>query len=1149
MSTIHDRNKKKSEETTYHDGLDVSHDTELRPFEESVANPQIDDSKDAIVPQKEQEIAEHNNSEINFYRERAENALSLVNDVVLKNYLVRLSEMDLVEMPDLTVEDVILFRINKMVYEKDEYATDKFISAISAMTFTNSSIFLIVDGHLDHTDFYIGIRCEDENRTANSVADTFESAIKGQFPGIQMENLSCIEIGATASRQDAIFARLKEAKNISSCVGLPSVKDKNQERTNSGFVQGIEKLALAMRGREYTAIILAQNSTPEEIQNIRFGYENLYTQLSTQATQQLAYSANESLANALSRTKGYSDSETHGTSHTKSQSDSHSEGKTHSKGTSKGTSKNNFWGKAGKAATPLLEAGAILTATGVGAPAGAIMMVAGGIAGIGSMIGASTKNTSENENNGTNISDAHTDTTSNTENESSSHQENFSETNGRTATIGSSKNFTLTVHNKHIEELLKRIDKQLQRIDQAESTGLWQTGAYFLSYENDRASAEIAATIFRSIMQGENSGIEASAINTWYIDSDANNNKSLLPAAISSFTHPVFSYKDNAVGADIQVTGTSLVNSAELAMMIGLPRKSVPGLPVVEHAALAKEVVSYTENEQTGIKLGCIFDYGIEYPQNKVALKRKSLTQHVFVTGSTGCGKSETVYKLIDEARSVGAKFLVVEPAKGEYKNVFGNVAVYGTNPKITKLLRINPFRFPSGDNGIHVLEHIDRLVEIFNVCWPMYAAMPAVLKKAVLSSYEKCGWNLAESTNRIGLDIYPTFEDLLWELTRVINESSYSAEVKSNYTGSLVTRVESLTNGINGEIFTSNDLSDADLFDKNVIVDLSRVGSTETKSLIMGLLVMKLTEYRMSSQAEPNNNLCHITVLEEAHNILKRTSTEQSMEGSNVAGKSVEMLTNAIAEMRTYGEGFVIVDQSPTSVAPAAIKNTNTKIIMRLPDSDDRLLSGKSAGMKLEQIDEIAKLPTGVAVVYQNDWVSPVLCKIDKYSKERIEYSVSRELKRFDNSKAINAEILKVLLYGRVSPRVEPDLDFLKANINQCRIPSSLKTMIYEAMKGIETNDFSMWNRETFPVLSEVVTNFLGGIGQLNVIAKEVTDFNELNGKLEELICSRVYLPQNDMFLLAVEQCLMRQFSMSNETSQRIYDAWYNYVKKEIVL
>ena len=60
------------------------------------------------------------------------------------------------------------------------------------------------------------------------------------------------------------------------------------------------------------------------------------------------------------------------------------------------------------------------------------------------------------------------------------------------------------------------------------------------------------------------------------------------------------------------------------------------------------------------------------------------------------------------------------------------------------------------------------------------------------------------------------------------------------------------------------------------------------------------------------NNPLKHVTVLEEAHNLLKRTSTEQSSESANLLGKSVEMLTNAIAEMRTYGKASSLPTNLP---------------------------------------------------------------------------------------------------------------------------------------------------------------------------------------------------------------------------------------------
>src|SRR5699024_3099557 len=115
--------------------------------------------------------------------------------------------------------------------------------------------------------------------------------------------------------------------------------------------------------------------------------------------------------------------------------------------------------------------------------------------------------------------------------------------------------------------------------------------------------------------------------------------------------------------------------------------------------------------------------------------------------------------------------------------------------------------------------------------------------------------------------------------------------------------------------------------------------------------------------------------VLEEAHNLLKNTSGGES----ELIGKSVEMITNTIAEIRTYGEGFIIVDQSPSSVDIAAIKNTNTKIVLRTPEANDREAVGRSMGLSTAQVNEIAKLPSGVAAVYQNDWVNPVLTMIDK--------------------------------------------------------------------------------------------------------------------------------------------------------------------------
>lgn len=1124
MSTIYDNMGNGSEDKS---ALDEVFGRSANKYEEPVVK------KNAGPEMPVQEVIETSPSDLREYRQQIDTAkktLNLVDDVVLKSYLKRLDSMDIASMPEAEGVDscIVLFKINRMVYEEDEFATDKFISAISSMSFADCSVFLVIDGYRDKTDFYLGVKNNDPKRTTASVADTFKSSLVGQFPGIDIEDCSIVEKGKKSSLQEQVLRRISNASSLSSYVGIPAFKDEDGKYDNKNYVQGTEKLAQAMQGKRYTAIILASNLTTDVVTEIRNGYETIYSQLSPMSTQQLAYSTNESLANAINRSKGV----------TQGKTKTQTIGESHTNGTSNSHSKSDSETKKSKIAVGSSVLGGFLAAVGTGlritdagAAIGLPLMAAGGAM---SAFGAAGKSKTSG------TTDTYGTSQSDTENRSmsdaKSHSETFTDSLGKTATIGSSKNYTLTIHNKHIEELMKRIDQELERISMSESTGLWSVASYFFSYDNDFASAESASTIFKSIMQGEESGVETSAINSWI---DNSQKMKMLTNSVCHLSHPVFRNNLTVNGENIKVENSSLLSSKELAMLLSLPHKSVPGFPVVEHVSLAKEVIRNNESlMKREVSLGCIFDLGKAYTENRVKLDVKSLTQHVFVTGSTGCGKSETIYKLINETKQVGTKFLVIEPAKGEYKNVFGDVNVFGTNPLIMPLLRINPFSFPA---GVHVLEHIDRLTEIFNVCWPMYSAMPAVLKKAMLDAYESCGWDLRLSVNRLsrGEDVYPSFLDLFLSLEKVITESAYSEEVKSNYSGALLTRVESLTNGLNGEIFSVNELSNMVLFDENCIIDLSRVGSQETKSLIMGILIMRLSEYRMTGANTPNSALKHLTVLEEAHNILKRVSTEQSQEGSNMAGKSVEMITNAIAEMRTYGEGFVIVDQSPTSVDKAAIKNTNTKIVMRLPDEDDRKVSGKAAGMNDKQIDEIAKLPTGVAVVYQNDWVSPVLCKIDRMENSRVIFNEQKDSILELNSENDINYIIEFLLAGQTENTQKAfDIIQIEKSVRAFNMPSKVRMALLDTIEEYKKNNYiSLWNSVSIYDLSSLLTDLLGIRKEFEKCVRQYCQSKELNKKLTDLVKTRV--PLDYVSCRYCLKCLFADFSLHSSANKKMAEEW----------
>lgn len=1087
-------------------------------------------------------------------------AINLVDTVVFKRYLASIrslkpiSPLSRIEEEE-TKASIVLYKVNKMVYEKDEFATDKFISVISAMTYAQATIFLIIDGHRDGTDFYIGVRNEDEQKTAGSVAETLRNAMLGQFPGADISKASTEML----NMKKKIFARMNDnVASISSCVGVPSYRNNNGTHDNASYIQGIEKFVNAMQGKDYTAVILASNIASNEIAEIRHEYESLFSSLSAIENKQLAYSTNESLANAFSRTIGTSHAHNTSTSNATSDGASFTQtlGRTSSDSQteSTGESKMNAVGKVGKT---LAVVGGVLgsaAALAIAGPAAAPVVM-----GVGAAIGAApgtlmstiggktlNKNKSVTKTETTSKTDSegitHTETITTTEGDTDT--ESFSETDGTTTTIGSTKTFTINLKDKHVLEIQKKIESQLERIGLCEGTGLWSAGSFFLSYGDDRATAETGATIFRSLLLGENSGVESSAINTWYKNENSSEQFKNVHDSIRSFTLPVFQQPTPFLEKGVYVQASSMLNSNEVAMMFGLPRKSVPGLPVTDHAALAKEVIQferYGNRTDRRIELGCIFDMGTTHPSNKVSLDLKSLAQHTFVTGSTGSGKSNTVYYLLSQILKQPDRpnFLIIEPAKGEYKNIFGDFNVYGTNPNKTPLLRINPFRFPE---GVHVLEHIDRLVEIFNVCWPMYAAMPAVLKEAVLNAYEKCGWDLYSSTNIYSDQLFPTFADLLDELVNVIETSAYSSEVKGNYQGSLVTRVKSLTNGLNKAIFCGKDLGDKSLFDEDVIIDLSRVGSQETKALIMGVLIMRLNEYRANSGIESNSDIRHITILEEAHNILKRCSTSQDPESSNVAGKSVEMLSNSIAEVRTYGEGFIIVDQSPGAVDISAIRNTNTKIVMRLPEESDRHVAGKASAMKDEQISEIAKLPTGVAVVYQNDWEEPVLCKINEYTQTPIKYEPRRKEK--GNGKDLKSDVLCLLLSGMIVDNPF-DMNSLIATVRDYLPLSDFSTYdkihIYRLMSSIEkSHKPTLWYKSEFSNLAALVARIVAKQEEVNHLANGVSDFNALDERIKELVEERVGALDERLYA-AIESCLMKTYSTSCDAANYIYKAWCN--------
>ena len=1032
------------------------------------------------------------------------------------------------------------FNITKWVVDKKENSLEKLVNVYEVLSNEDCNIALVFNRTETNTEVFLAVvntKNDSDNVNVENYRKRLLEAIKGNFPGSTVQNEKGIgRIPCLAN---------SKPYSVATVSNLPTAKsEKFISQTIEKLIDGIIP---SQPSENYTLILLA--SPIQDIENRKLRLSELFSALAPYEKWQTNYTFTASDATTSMATFGVNVGASAGIQHGKNQSVNQSAGDTQTSGQSQTDSSGQTDGTN--------------TSHTDGTNKGSSHTTGGSLEGTPFGVGA-TVDYHYSKNHGTSTADSIGQSTTKTVsralaktasralsqtvgqtlgsssgvNLGSNIGANFARASNVTATIGKNEGITQSFTNHNISHALKVLEEQMKRFEKGTAMGMWEFAAYVLS--EDQNIANNVAHTYLALTQGEESFMSQSSVNLWRGDlGESSGDAEEIVAYLRELRHPLFGLNPNLLLADSTfnvypsiVTPTVPLTGQELAFSLNFPRKSIPGLPILECAEFGRNIAKFDEESVTDkmLHLGDIFHmyHKEDVPVN---LRQNSLASHVFVTGSTGSGKSNTIYQLLNEGRKNGLKFLVVEPAKGEYKHVFGNhddVSVYGTNPQLTPLLRLNPFSFPK---EIHILEHLDRLVEIFNVCWPMYAAMPAVLKKAVEQSYQDCGWNLLESTNPYGR-LYPNFNDIADNIKTIIDSSEYDDENKGAYKGALLTRIESLTNGINGLIFSNDELTNEHLFDSNVIVDLSRVGSTETKSLLMGILVLKLQEYRMAN-GDMNAELKHTTVLEEAHNLLKRTSTEQMAESANLLGKSVEMLANAIAEMRTYGEGFIIADQAPGLMDLSVIRNTNTKIIMRLPDFSDRELVGKSANLNDDQIVELAKLPKGVAAVYQNEWIQPVLCKVDKVEYDKADYQYDGN-SYFDTlSPSINLK-LTALLTGNNSfdeiTKEELKFDILNSTLR--------RKYVRQILDYCDETVYEVKMTQIAPIIAQLYPETMKAIRNIGMNSQ---DYKALTNAVIRELHKEVDGPLTNQLQINIVQALMTQYYFNELNDSSELEKWQN--------
>ena len=82
-----------------------------------------------------------------------------------------------------------------------------------------------------------------------------------------------------------------------------------------------------------------------------------------------------------------------------------------------------------------------------------------------------------------------------------------------------------------------------------------------------------------------------------------------------------------------------------------------------------------------------------------------------------------------------------------------------------------------------------------------------------------------------------------------------------------------------------------------------------------MGTVLIRLAEHlRMAHRAKAAGPVAlrHLTVIEEAHRLLRRPEAAGDGPAGGAAAHAVEMFAGLLAEIRAYGEGLIIAEQIP---------------------------------------------------------------------------------------------------------------------------------------------------------------------------------------------------------------------------------------------
>lgn len=870
-----------------------------------------------------------------------ENGKDYLND---KNVMYLSNILEFKKINPIENKDFYLLKVTDICYDEKAPKKEALENVLSSLKMEGLNFLFLIIGRKEKVDFYYGISRELNHKKSADFAikdigdNILKPSIQGNFRGSKTVSLN-------ADEREAILETINNMSEAGIIEGVPGA-NKDDEK-----YQGIDRLINVMYGDSYCFMIVAKPLNIDAILEIQKILYKFYDMKSSSSKKSIQTGKGTNTGTSESQTDGKSTTE--GSSGSTTTTNGTSDSYTNTKGESKGESQSTTKGT---------SSGGSSSSTSNSGTTG------------------NNKGTSRSDafTNGTNYSKAETIGTNN------STTINNSTTTSNSSGVSVSETTTVEYSNKNLQDFIKFMDDIVfPRLDYGKGKGIFLTS--MCVFAEEKTSLQKIKNTVTALYSGET----GNKIPLLSFDISEN-----AKSAFRSFQLPVGKCKadetdefyfthiamHHIVNRNKNTYLGNWITTNELGMIAGLPQKEVVGLSLNEEVEFGLNYHK-PELENNRIELGCLIQNGNELKESPVYLDKADLDKHIFVSGVTGSGKTTTCQKILKKS---DMPFLVIEPAKTEYRVMYRSdkdIKIFTLGDNQTAPIKMNPLIFYPRES---ITSRVDMICACIESAFDMEAAIPQIIEQALYKSYEEKGWNIYTNQNMLYSEtecfngtckVFPTISDLIRNCEVVVNEQGFDERLKNDYIGSIKARLLGLTSGGKGFLLNTDSSVDfMDLLNHKVVFELENIRSSAEKSLIMGFILINLSE-AIREKYYLDGKFRHITLVEEAHRLLSKYNA-----GENPAKKqSVEMFSDMLAEIRKYGESLIIADQIPNKLTPDVLKNTNTKIIHRIFASDDKEAVGNTVMLKEEQKDFLSNLPTGRAVYFTTGTDKAIQIKINR--------------------------------------------------------------------------------------------------------------------------------------------------------------------------